>query len=406
MKKKLFVGIILILTIIYAVVGVVLFSDIQVLKAPETTITLQVLEMNESEGLVFALIHVVNPNSFDVITKDFRIVLLAEHGGEIGRAELAGDLIGPYDHKNFSVTVPIGFQESEPGTLQTELSGVIGVNMFGVIRKTVPFAITIITSIDDLLEQLQPPSIILSVDCSDLTDHGVNISGDFEVYNPNSFDLIIDDFSSEMITENGDVVGNIHVNGGVIPGKETTVLTGTGQIGIEVLNAKTVTMNTLIRAGVKAAGLEKMVDVDVQTRVTMPSLHTLISSEKPLDLIIYGDYRITLNGVLVNVTLEINNPHNITLLAKDLSVTIYEVKNNEKHEIGYGIIDDGVVPPHETLRLNGIIELPKTRLLTLVRGMLSSDWISTTVQGNLTVPGLETGIWFGISGYEDLHPFR
>jgi len=406
MKTKVLIVVFIILTIIYGVVGGLLFLDIQMLKIPDTAVTLKVIGVSADEAVVQTIVEVTNPNSFELSIHDFEFHVTADAGSHVGHGSFHGENVPANEKRTFSADIPIAFQELPVETLQASVTGTIGLNVFGVIQKTLPLNITILTSLSEITERLQAPVLHFSVDLSDISDTGINIKGTADMYNPNEFDVLITNVSADIMTPSGTVVGTVDIPGGVLPGKVSQQFSGEGWLQLAALNEEKVEMKAQAHIAVRLAGYEKALDVTADAQITMPDLSRLLNKDKPLDLVIYGDYKIKSGQTQVHIRLDIINPHNITLNAKDITVTIYDVKNDEKTLVGTVNASDGVVPPKSNIRLECDMIIPKTRLITFIREMLSADWILTVVQGNLTIHDINQNIWFGISGYNDVHPFQ
>ncbi|MCK4996517.1 MAG: hypothetical protein KAR55_06475, partial [Thermoplasmatales archaeon] len=74
MKKRTVTLILVIVTIINIIAGSLIFINIQIMQMPETTIKIDVLEMNSNEVVVQTTIDMYNPNGFDMIMKDFELI--------------------------------------------------------------------------------------------------------------------------------------------------------------------------------------------------------------------------------------------------------------------------------------------------------------------------------------------
>jgi len=78
MRKKLFKLLLIIVTIIYILIGGLLFINIQVLEAPEIIVEIDVTNISPEEATLQTKIDIDNPNSFDVSVKNLKIITTAQ----------------------------------------------------------------------------------------------------------------------------------------------------------------------------------------------------------------------------------------------------------------------------------------------------------------------------------------
>ncbi|MCK4416163.1 MAG: hypothetical protein KAU84_03330, partial [Thermoplasmatales archaeon] len=233
----------------------------------------------------------------------------------------------------------------------------------------------------------------------------INFTGTTDIYNPNPFDMYVEDFSIEIETETGEIVGNLDVTGGTIPAKSSFNLIGKGRLLIEALNAKTLSVNMSGVAGVKIAGINKSIPFSIDTHLNIPRLEDVLSSDTPTEAIIKSDMKATLRGFISNMTLEINNPNKIGLIARDIVFLIYRTDKDEKKLIGKSTIEKAEVGPENTTDISTQILLPYSKLFfSRGKGFLP-DALLVIVRTNITISGLDQHIWIGVSGYQDMHPF-
>ncbi len=92
--KKTILAIILAILFIVNIVGAALiFIDIQVLAFPNTTLRVDVIEINTDEIIIHHDIQLYNPNSFEMILRDFQIVARTTDGEEVTNLTIDGGSI-------------------------------------------------------------------------------------------------------------------------------------------------------------------------------------------------------------------------------------------------------------------------------------------------------------------------
>ena len=384
-----------------------MFLDIQMMTAPETTIKVDFLEINSDEAVIQTTIEVKNPNSFQLITRDFEVVIVSEAGTNIGKVSIEGGDVPSGENRSFTGVAHIRFEDERLDRIATRITSTLGVTFLGFITKTLPINVSVIASVDEVVKDLDAPVVQITADFSDLSDKGVNFTARFEGYNPNPFELSVHNMTVAIESDTGEPVGSMLVPGGMIPAKRSVVFNGTGMVLIEVLNAQTLIVNMSALAGAEIAGFNKSMAVSTTAQIILPDLEELLSSETPTDVVIWGDYKFTWNGVVLNVTLEFSNPNKVTFIARDVTCAIYRVDGDREQLIGSGVLEEGVIPAEKTTTLlQGEVEIPYSKFFTSDIGRGIPDWLLLSVRANLTIPGVDHSIWIGINGYQDLHPFK
>jgi len=140
--------------------------------------------------------------------------------------------------------------------------------------------------------------------------------------------------------------------------------------------------------------------------MNVPDIGTLLSSDSPFDMILRGDYKLSIDGLSAEMTLEINNPNKILLETKDVTVNLYEVNEDIKKLISECKLNEGVIDKENITTLKGKTVIPYSRLITPKDGNIIPEGILMIVRGNVTVQGLNQSIWIGFGSYQNLHPFR
>ncbi len=400
-----FIILIVIMLLINIIFGAFIFLDLRVLESPETTIHIELIEVNPDEAVIYQNIEVYNPNSYELFVENFKVITNTENGDEIARIIIEGGSIPSKERRNFSSNEIIAFQGEGQSILTSKITGTIGVKFLGLIKKTLPLSVNIITSASEVINEIDIPVVHVWGDFGEITTERINFTGTIEVYNPNSFEMFIEDLYAVIETETGENVGSLEVEGGTIPPKSSKSFIGEGSVLIIALNAETLTIYIDSTAGIKIAGITKSISYSVNTHLNIPKIEDIINLNTPTDAIIKSDLRATLNGFVSDITLEIKNPNKIAILAKDIVISIYRIDNEESELIDGCSIEGGKAEPGEDLVLTARIPLSFRKLVySRGKGFLP-DALLIMVRANITVPGLDQHIWIGVSGYQDLHPF-
>jgi len=404
-RKRVFTILVFILLIINIIASALIFLDLHLIKMPETTIKVDLLEIDSQELILKTNIKIFNPNQFEIIVDNFEVVTHTINGDEIARINVEGGIISSKTTKIFESSDNIVFKGKDRDTLTSKITGTIGVNFLGLIKKTLPIAVNIITSVGDVIDDISAPIIHISGDFGEITQKGIDFTGVVDIYNPNPFEMYIEEFAVEIETETGEIVGNLNITEGIIPAKSSFVLNGYGKILIEALNAKTLIINMSSIAGVKIAGIDKSIPFSIDAHLNIPRLDDILSLDAPTDAIIKSDMKATLRGFISDMILEVSNPNKIGLIARDVIFSIYRADGNEKGLVGRSIIEEAKVGAENTTEIKTQILLPYSKLFfSRGKGFLP-DALLVLIRANITVPGVDTHIWVGVSGYQDMHPF-
>lgn len=383
-----------------------IFFDIKLIQAPEISIEIDVLEINSDEAIIDTRILIENHNPFDLIVKDLKIITVTSEEEEITNLEMSGGDIKANQNRSFSTIGKISFDRLKPEILISKLMGDIGIQMFGVIRKTIPIEINVITSLEEILNNIAAPIITINNEFGEISQEGVDFDIEIFVENPNSVEMTIGNLDLRLISDLGDEVGNLKFTGQTIPAKDKIKLTGSGQLFLEIFNANSIYANISTTVGVKIAGINKTLNISTSIKSNIPDIQELLSMDTPTEAIIDADLRATLTGFVSQMSLEITNPNKIDLLAKDVTFIVMRIDDDEETVLGQTVIDEGFIGAQNSTTLYADIKLPYRKIFFSRGNGFLPDALEVIVRANITVPGIEKTVWIGVSGYQDLHIFR
>ena len=406
MKKTLIVIILAVLFLINIVAAAFIFIDIQVLKFPQTTIRVDVIEINADEIIIHHDLQIYNPNSFEMILKDFQIVTTTPAGDEVTRILLSGGTIPGKSNRSYSANDHIIIKGNLSGDLTSTVTGIVGVNILGIIKKTIPLEVTVLTSLQDVLNKISAPTISVRTEFGTITRNSMNLTAEIDVTNTNSFDLFINDISLNITTETGKHVGNFTITGSQIPAEQSVTLNGSGTVLLEALNAKKLHMVLTTEAGVTIAGMNKTLPITTTIDVGIPNFASFIPPYPPLELAISIDFVKTKGGLGGNMTLEVINPTKIPLIARDIVIDYYRVKKYQNTLVGVGPLGTGELVPESTTLFKGYIFLPYSKLINFTKGNLFPDMVFAQLRANISLSGVNLSIPVAIGSYVDIRLFR
>ena len=249
------------------------------------------------------------------------------------------------------------------GLLSSIITGVVGFNLFGIIKKTIPLEVTVLISLKEALKKIALPTIAVRAEFGTITRSEVNLTTEIDVTNPNPVSMNINKFNINITTETGKNVGNFIMPGSQIPAESSVTLTGYGPVLIEALNPKTLFIDLHVNAGIQVAGLNKSLPFSTKIEIVIPDLNEYIPPDKPVELSLGVDLQRTTGGLKGNMTLEVFNPTKIPLIASDIVVWYYVVKDHEKYFVAKGPLGTGELIPEDTTFFYGEIVLLYSKLL-------------------------------------------
>jgi LEA14-like dessication related protein len=406
MRKTIIAIILALLFVINIIAASLIFVDIQVLTFPQTTIRVDIVEINSDEVIIHHDLQLYNPNSFEMILTDFQIVATTTSGDEVTNLTIDGGSIPGQSNRSFAANDRIVMKGNLSGLLSSTITGVVGFNLFGIIKKTIPLEVTVLTSFKEALKKISIPTITVRAEFGTITRHDVNLTTEIDVSNPNPFGMFINYVTCNITTETGSNVGNFVIPGSQIPAESSVTLSGAGTVVIEALNAKKLYIDLHAAAGVNIAGINKSLPFSSTIEIAIPDLNEFIPTDKPIELSLDIDLQRVRGGLKGNMTLEVINPTKIPLIASDIVVWYYVVKNDQKYFVAKGPLGTGELVPENTTYFYGNILLLYSKLLnTPGRGLLP-DAVFAQLRANITLAGVTLFLPVAIGSYIDLHMFR
>jgi len=403
--KKIIVIILVSATILNIVAGAFIFLDIQTMNLPETTLKLELINLTADEAVLQTTFSVNNQNSFPILLQNLTIITTTDNGEVINHLFIEGGETSAHKNRTFTTAATIRFNGTIPSQLTSRITGTIGVMFLGLIKKTLPLTFSMITSLNNIITQFTLPQIHLAANFSEITQEGVNFTGTIEITNPYSIDIAIENISITVETETGMQVGTVTIQGKTIPAKTSQQLTGSGQLLLKALDAKTLQMTLNGDIIVFVAGIRKSMNLSIDADINPPRLEQLLS-DLPTDASLTGKYRYTLRGGLHDqIIFEVKNPNKLTFLVTDITVKIYRIDRNKTRLISNGTLADGVIIPQNTTILQGDMFIPLSQLWPRFGERFIPDRLQLILRANITIQGFNQTIWVGMIGYQDF-PFH
>ena len=382
--------------------GVFIYLDLQVIKAPDTTIRMEILEINSNNATVQSTLDISNPNSFDIIVKDLIISMTTPSSEVISRLRIDGENIPANSNKTFIENSIINYQGFSPEKIITEISGVVGFKTF-FIEKTLPISLKVISDMEEIFSNIFPPTMSIITSFGKISQDNVSINVEVQTFNPNNFDIKIEDMYFDIKNDKGEDVGILSLPIMDLSAKSSSTVNVTGFISIESLNADSIYTN--ISANVRAiiAGYGKTLPFAIESRLIDPDLKDLLPSVYPTNAILRSDYRATLTGLISDITLEVHNPNEIEFDVKDITLEIFRIDKNSRRLISEGTIEEGKIKSNTISTFKGSISIPYHKIYIPDQdSKFLPEWFEVRIRANVTIQGLDNYLWIGLVAYQDL----
>jgi LEA14-like dessication related protein len=405
-KKKIFSIILILLIILNVILVLYPYTLLSTINTPETNLELCLLDINSTTACLNSSFLINNPNDFTIYLKNIKVDTLLSNGQVIAHIVIDEKQIPPKKEVEFFENIDINFQGNNPKSLHTTATGQIGIKL-GFIQTNLPLTLCVETDIMDIINDVKAPVINSQVQFGNITLDSINISLILDVYNPNSFDMDVKNISISCTTESDDIVGTFNSPDVLISAQKYNQITGTGSISITALNANYLFVNITMSTRVFIAGFIKESPLNISCRIEIPDINSILTPSFPTDVIIRGDYHLSLNGLIDEIILQVRNPNNIEYAVKDIEVQIYRIDRGNRNLIGNGTIEPGIIKANTTTQLSGEVLIPyKKILLPPLGGKIIPDWLEVAIRANGTIKGLDDYMWVGMIAYQDFHLFR
>jgi len=406
--QKTVVAILIVVLVVNSLVFVALiYTNIQVLKFPETTLRIDLVEINSEEAILHHDLQIHNPNPFDLILSNLRIQATTSDGVQVANLIVNGGTIPAGANRSYSSDDIISLNGNLSGILTSTVTGIAGVNILGIINKTIPMEITVLTSLNDILEKLALPTITVHADISNITSDAIIMTASIDVSNPNTFNITVQTITLNATTETGLSEGSFTIAGATLPAGQTVTLHGQGAIKFDAFNWKHLILTINAQIGATIAGYTKTLPLSSTVDVTIPPLEDYLTKEHPADLALLVDFRIQRGGIHGDVTISLDNPTVIPLYATDIHIDYYRVDNGRKTFLIQSNITGGPFPPHSITNYTGELFLPfKLLIKPLKYKTFLPDALFARLNVNFTIFGVNTTVWVGIGSDIDLRFFK
>jgi LEA14-like dessication related protein len=408
MNTKMLTILLIILIIINATALTFIFIDIQVITAPETNVSVSITEVTEDHIKINTTLQLKNSNLFALALSDFTVATNTTTGQHIGTIHIIGGYLEANELRTFTSEETFSLENTNLDdftSLITTISGIVKVRVLGIVEKTVPLSIHVITSLEEVLESIHIPTIELSAAVKNITKDGVVFAGTLFINNPNSFPLHLTNIFLNVTTPDHTSVGSISIKSGTVPAQKSQSFPITGVLQFAALNIQTLTINISARVGATIAGINHTLPFSSNIYFEIPDLNDIISLETALGIKLQGDFTLRFRGIIVTIILQVDNPSNLPLASKELVCFVSRIENNEKIKIAQ---QNMTICLDETTNNTCVVTeivIPYRKFLSSQPFKLLPDFLAITILGDFALEGVNQSLPVELNGYLNPHLF-
>ncbi len=408
MEKKITIGVLLlvVLILINAVIGGVLVFFIQDIREPKIDVELNLSQITTDEMRFTARISMKNDNQFDFVAKNLNIIGRTPEGNTILDIEFLGGNIAAKQQRIFTANETVSFSGELSSKIYASIQGIFGVNIAGILEKTIPFHINITASFQDLFNNISSPTISLLAEVTEITGDGVLFKGIVSVENPNFFEMSLENFTTRVETEKGESVGEISKLQGKILPNTTSQFAFNGILSYDALNAKILILRFRGNAGIHVMGIDKTIELSTMAQLPIPDIKELLFHNESLGITISLDVKVRVRGFLTTIGLTLYNPSKIPLQANDLLCSIYGLTGGHQKMIAQKSMEPTSVEPVEVDYLEAQLLVPFIKIFTSGTKKIFPDWFVIEIEGNFSLVGVNQSIPVSINATINPHLLR
>ena len=400
MKLNLEVIIIVALFLINACIGGFFLLTITSLSAPAINSTVEIIDVTKDSIHLDINISIENNNFFSFIADDFLIISMVDNK-KIGEIYIDGGTINGDSTNTFGSKAMISLENYNFNPIEIEISGVVGAEFFSLYEKEIPVEMTVIASFDRVIENIDVPNMHISGEISKITDSGIDFSGFISIDNPNRFEMVLENISSNILDDSGASIGNISVLDSYIKANSSTFIELNGKLHYEALNSENIFIEFKANAGVHIAGLNRSIPVSTSATLTVPDINVLLLANETLDFSISAEFKIRLKGIVTTVGFKIYNPSNIPFEANNLHCKIFSMSKNETMLIAEGNMSPCDISTGKEVCIKTELIMPYKSILKSGISTLIPDWFLLRISGDFSIKNTTLSIPISLNGYVD-----
>ncbi len=403
MKRKKVLTILLILLLLINIISLsFIFFDFRVIKSPKTIVEVNVKNITDDEIELETIFRIKNPNVFDISVKNLKITTFTKNDFEIGILKIKGGDINSGDSKVFTSTDVFGFNGHDFKKLRTKITTDIGVKIFGFFEKNIPIDVTVLTNVEDVVNNLKAPVINFDVEFDDLNKNGANFTTEISFFNPNSFQIYVENLNLSI--ENSDKkTGFLSLKDDEIRSEGYSTITSSGSISYDTIDAGRLFLNLTGTAGVRVGGIVQYLDISAVSTVDIPKISDFVFNGERIDFDLPVQFEFKALGVVSTVGFKIYNPSNIPLVGENLVCSIFRLDGEDKHLLAEKNMESCPINPTQRVCVKTELLVPYWRFFTSGSGQIVPDKLILGIDGDLSIAGTSQTFPISVEAYVDPH---
>ena len=264
----------------------------------------------------------------------------------------------------------------------------------------------IVCFVEKTIEDIKIPEITVETEFEKLTEEGLEFSVSVNIFNPNNFELKIDEFSLVVKTDENNNVGSLSIKGGIVKPGTSSTFKSKGVIIFEAFDAEVLIFSIDGDATVKFGDFDKTLSLSTDMKIPIPDISDFVFQNEALDIEITLQFKLKLKGILAIAGFKIINPSEITLVGKNLVYRIYRLDGNTETLLGEQDMEPSEISPKTEIHVNTEILISYRKFFFSAGLKFLPNWIILRIKGDLLIAGTRQVIPISVHGYLDPHLIR
>jgi len=275
-----------------------------------------------------------------------------------------------------------------------------------LVSITVTGYFLIVCFVEETIEDIKIPEITVETEFEKLTEEGLEFSVSVNIFNPNNFELKIDEFSLVAITDENNNVGSLTIDGGTVKPETSSTFKSKGIISFEAFDAKVLIFSIDGDATLKIVDYDKTLSLSTDMEVFIPDIADFIFHNEAVNIEILLQLKIRLRGLLAIVGFKVYNPSEVPIIGKNLVYRIYRLDDDSTTLLVEQDMDPFEISPKTEILVNEEILISYRKFFLSAGFKLLPNWIKIQVDGDLSIAGTRQALPISINAYFDPHLIR
>ena len=195
---------------------------------------------------------------------------------------------------------------------------------------------------------MKSPDITCKIEILEINTDEIIIYSYVELYNPNSFDIIIKDLIIKSFSNKDETIAKLSIEGGKIESGKTSVFEETHSISFSEITPEEITSKISGVAGFSYGPITKTLPFNFKIITSINDFDNKFLAPRTNISVDFGE--ITQQSVNITIDLETYNPNTFELALKDLSIN---VTNDEGEKVGELLLEDLIMAEKTSTIVHG-----------------------------------------------------